>query len=48
MGAKKTNILKKSGLGQLLIPLTALALLLLFNLIRDPSFFTIKVAVNND
>ena len=39
---------KKSALGQLLIPLTALAILLLFNLIRDPSFFAIKVAVNND
>lgn len=39
---------KKSALGQLLIPLTALAILLLFNLIRDPNFFAIKVAVNND
>ena len=36
-----------SGLGQLLIPLVALGILILFNLIRDPSFFGIRVAVNN-
>lgn len=36
-----------SGLGQLLIPLIALGILLLFNLLRDPSFFSIGVAVNN-
>jgi len=48
MGMKISKAFKKSGLGQLLIPLTALVLLLLFNLIRDPSFFNIKVAVNND
>ena len=34
-------------LGQLLIPLIALALLLLFNLLRDPGFFAIKVAENS-
>ena len=32
---------------QLLIPLVALGILILFNLIRDPSFFGIRVAVNN-
>ena len=32
---------------QLLIPLVALGILILFNLIRDPSFFSIRVAVNN-
>ena len=43
------NLKKKlsSGLGQLLIPLIALAILLLFNLFRDPGFFSIRVAVNN-
>ena len=33
---------------QLLIPVTILALLLLFNLIRDPSYFNISLNVNND
>ncbi len=43
------NLKKKlgSGLGQLLIPLIALAILLLFNLFRDPGFFSIRIAVNN-
>ena len=36
-----------SGLGQLIIPLVALALLVLFNLFRDPSFFSISMATNN-
>ena len=38
---------KASGLGQLLIPLIALAILLLFNLIRDPGFYAIGMSVNN-
>ncbi len=37
-----------SELSQLLIPLIALGILILFNLIRDPRFFSIGVAVNND
>jgi len=37
-----------SELSQLVIPLIALAILVLFNLIRDPGFFGIGVAVNND
>ncbi|MBQ8136549.1 MAG: ABC transporter permease [Clostridia bacterium] len=37
----------KAGAGQLLIPLIALGILLLFNLIRDPGFFAVGVAVNN-
>ena len=43
------NVKKRlaSGLGQLLIPLIALALLILFNLFRDVSFFSIGIAVNN-
>jgi len=36
-----------SSLGQLAVPLVALALLILFNLIRDPGFFSIGTAVNN-
>ena len=38
---------KSGGVGQLLIPLVALGILLLFNLIRDPGFYSIGVAVNN-
>ena len=45
---KKKGSKKANGLGQLIIPLTALVLLLLFNLFRDPNFFSIKIAVNND
>jgi simple sugar transport system permease protein len=33
-------------LGQLMIPLIALGLLLLFNLLRDPGFFAIRIAEN--
>ena len=36
-----------SGLGQLLIPLVALGILILFNLFRDPSFFSVGMSVNN-
>ena len=36
-----------SGLGQLIIPLVALGILLVFNLIRDPGFFAIRIAENN-
>ena len=49
-GAKpktKSKTIKSGGLGQLLIPLTALAILVLFNLIRDPAFFSIEMATNN-
>lgn len=44
---KKESIWKKLGLGQLIIPLTAMVLLLLFNLIRDPGFYTIGITYNN-
>ena len=33
---------------QLLVPLIALGLLVIFNLLRDPSFFTVEFATNND
>ena len=36
-----------AGIGQLIIPLVALGLLILFNLFRDPGFFSIGMAVNN-
>ena len=46
MSAKKI-IRKTSALGQLVIPLVALGILILFNLIRDPGFYSISMAVNN-
>ncbi|MBQ6374811.1 MAG: ABC transporter permease [Clostridia bacterium] len=36
-----------SWISQLLIPLVALGLLILFNLFRDPGFFSVGIAVNN-
>ena len=47
MNVNRAGVRKSGGLGQLLIPLVALALLLLFNLIRDPGFYAIGLAVNN-
>ena len=38
----------KGVLGQLTIPVIAIALLVLFNLVRDPSFFSVGVTHNND
>ncbi len=38
----------KGGLGQLTIPVIAIALLVVFNLFRDPSFFSIAIQHNND
>ncbi len=37
----------RGGAGQLLIPLIAICLLVVFNLIRDPSFFSIETKLNN-
>ncbi len=45
------NSIKKlfsGGLGQLTIPLIAICLLVIFNLIRDPGFFSIGISHNND
>ena len=39
---------KKSNLSQLLVPLFALLVLVLFNLIRDPSFFSVELSANNN
>ncbi len=43
--SKKKNA--SAGLGQLLIPLVALGILIVFNLFRDISFFSIGMKVNN-
>ena len=40
--------ISKGGLGQLTIPVIAIALLVLFNLFRDPSFFSVGITHNND
>ena len=47
MSAAKTKR-SAGGIGQLMIPLVALGILVLFNLIRDPGFFSIEMAINND
>ena len=44
----KNKKLFKGGLGQLAIPLIAIALLVIFNLIRDPGFFMVGLSHNND
>ena len=46
--ANKFKKLSKGGLGQLTIPIIAILLLLIFNLIRDPSFFSVGLSHNND
>ena len=38
----------RGGLGQLTIPIIAIAILIIFNLIRDPGFFEIGIAHNSD
>ena len=38
----------KSNLSQLLVPLFALLALVLFNLIRDPGFFSVELSANNN
>jgi len=43
--SKKDGFLTNNS--QLLIPLIAIVLLVIFNLIRDPSFFSIGIAANN-
>ncbi len=47
MNAGRRVIRRNSGLGQLVIPLVALGILLLFNLLRDPGFYAIGLSVNN-
>ncbi|WP_026504875.1 ABC transporter permease [Butyrivibrio sp. NC3005] len=43
----KSNRISRNGLGQLTIPVIALTLLVIFNLIRDPGFFSIGITHNN-
>ena len=45
---KKNKGLYLSRYSQLLIPLIAILLLVIFNLIRDPSFFSVGIAANNN
>ncbi len=47
MNNKSKNIFG-NGLGQLTIPIIAIAILVIFNLIRDPSFFSIELTHNNE
>ena len=47
MSKKQKNGSRTGSPGQLMIPLVALGILILFNLFRDPSFFVIGIAVNN-
>ena len=47
MKTKIKNIFK-GGLGQLTIPIIAICLLVFFNLLRDPTFFSIGITHNND
>ena len=39
---------RNRGLAQLLVPLIALLALVLFNLIRDPGFFSVEISANNN
>ncbi len=45
--AKQVKPARKSAAFQLIIPLLALFLLIIFNLIRDPGFFAIELRANN-
>ena len=47
MANKFTNWVKKLFQSQLAIPIVALLILVIFNLIRDPSFFSIAIKKNN-
>ncbi len=47
MSAVKKAMKKNGGFGQLMIPLIAFGLLIVFNLIRDPGFFSIETKLNN-
>ncbi len=47
MKSKKPNLFSP-GSSQLLIPLIAIFLLVIFNLFRDPSFFSVGITTNNN
>ena len=44
MGARKIKKLKAGGISPLMIPLISLGVLIIFNLIRDPGFFSIGLS----
>ena len=46
--ANQSKSKRKSNLGQLIVPLAALLALVLFNLIRDPGFFSVELSANNN
>ena len=47
--AEKKKALRNSGsYSQLLVPLIAIVLLVIFNLFRDPGFFSVGIATNNN
>lgn len=48
MSVVKRTVKGKGNFGQLIIPLIAFALLIIFNLFRDPSFFSIETKLNNN
>ena len=48
MSTGATTRKQRGGLGQLLIPLIAIGLLVVFNLIRDPGFFSVETKLNNN
>lgn len=45
---KQTDSRRKRNNSQLLVPLLALLALVIFNLIRDPSFFSVELSANNN
>lgn len=45
---KEVKKFSRGGLGQLTIPIIAILLLVIFNLIRDPSFFALGFTTDND
>lgn len=45
---KKFKNMFSGGLGQLTIPIIAILILIIFNLIRDPSFFGIEITQNSE
>lgn len=46
--AAKTTSKRNNNLSQLIVPLVALLALVVFNLFRDPSFFSVEISANNN
>ena len=47
MDKQKMSLKGLSKYSQLIVPLLSILLIVLFNLFRDPSFFSIEVTTNN-